>query len=202
MVGCPRSQNIETWDTLRRPGDTPAVIKLPQVYTRYRTLEEVRPMARPICNPKSGTSLFCHVCLPIILGAVIYSLWRSKRLLVFTWYRWFGLYAPLLTLRANLASVRHFLPDFVLYSLPDAFWVYSFTFLMQSVWFRHPRSYGRTIWILLPVSLAVGAELGQLLKVVPGTFDLMDIVGYVTAWGAASIFIRACCRGDGIEIRA
>ena len=164
--------------------------------------QEVGPLAKPNCNPKSGPSLFCHVCFPIILGAGIYSLWRSKRLLVFTWYGWLGLQPPLLALRANLAGVRHFLPDFVLYSLPDALWVYSFTFLMQSVWFRHSRSYGRTFWILLPVSLAVGAEVGQLLKVVPGTFDLMDIAGYIAAWAAATMFIRTCCRRDELEIAA
>jgi hypothetical protein len=169
---------------------------------RYRISQEIGTLAKPNYNPKSGVSLFCHVCLPIMLGAGIYSLWRSKRLLVFTWYGWLGLQAPLLALRANLAGVRHFLPDFVLYSLPDALWVYSFTFLMQSVWFRHSRSYGRTFWILLPVSLAVGAEIGQYLKVVPGTFDLMDIAGYVAAWAAASMFIRTCCRRDNLEIRA
>jgi len=127
-----------------------------------------------------------------------YSLWRSKRLLVFTWYGRLGLQAPLLALRTNLAGVRHFLPDFVLYSLPDALWVYSFTFLMQSVWFRHSKSYGRTFWILLPVSLAVGAEVGQLIKVVPGTFDLKDIAGYIAAWAAATMFIRTCCTRDEV----
>jgi hypothetical protein len=73
---------------------------------------------------------------------------------------------------------------------------------MQSVWFRYPRSYGRTFWILLPVSLAVGTEVGQLLKIVPGTFDLMDIAGYVAAWAAASVFIITCCRKEKLEIKA
>ncbi len=123
-------------------------------------------------------------------------------MLVFTWYGWLGLQAPLLALRAELSDVKHFLPNFVLYSLPDALWVYSFTFLMQSVWSRHPRSYGRTVWILLPVLLAVGGEIGQLLKVVPGTFDLMDILGYIVAWATATMFIRTFSRRDELEIRA
>ena len=54
----------------------------------------------------------------------------------------------------------------------------------------------------MPVSLAVGAEVGQLIKVVPGTFDLMDIAGYIAAWAAATVFIRTCCRRDELEIRA
>jgi hypothetical protein len=48
----------------------------------------------------------------------------------------------------------------------------------------------------------VGAEVGQLIKVVPGTFDLMDIAGYIAAWAAATVFIRICCRRDEREIRA
>ena len=172
------------------------------MYTCYRRSQEIPPLAKANCNPKSRLSLLCHVCIPIMLGAGIYSLWRSQRLLVFTWYGWLGLQAPLLALRDKLAGVRHFLPDSVLYSLPDALWVYSFTYLMQLVWFRHSRSFGRSFWVFLPVSLAVGAETGQLFKVVPGTFDLMDIAGYIAAWAAATVFIRTCCRRDGLEIRA
>jgi hypothetical protein len=175
---------------------------LSSVYACYRIFTRDRPLAKRNCNPKSGFSLFWHVCFPITIGATIYSLWRSDRLLVFTWYGWLGLKAPLLVLRANLAGIRNFLPDFVLYSLPDALWVYSFTFLMESVWFRHSRSFGRTFWVFLPVSLAVGAEAGQLFKVVPGTFDLTDIAGYIAAWAAVTVFIRTCCRRDGLEIRA
>jgi hypothetical protein len=48
----------------------------------------------------------------------------------------------------------------------------------------------------------VGAEVGQLIKVVPGTFDLMDIAGYIAAWAAATIFIRTCGRRDELESRA
>jgi hypothetical protein len=194
-MGYPRFVGGSRFQKLRAPPVHP-------VYTCHRISQEVRPLAKPNWNPKPGPLLFCNVCFPIILGAGIYSLLRSKRLLVFTWYGWLGLQAPLLALRANLAGVRHFLPAFVLYSLPDALWVYSFTFLMQSVWFRHSRSYGRTFWILLPVSLAVVAEVGQLLKVVPGTFDFMDIAGYIAAWAAATMVIRTCCRRDKLEIRA
>ena len=159
-------------------------------------------MATPNYNPESRGALFGHVCVPILLGAGIYTLWRSKRLLVFTWYGWLGLTTPVMAIRAEAASVRHFVPGFVLYSLPDALWVYSFTFLMQSVWFCRPKSWGRAFWILLPVLLAVGAEIGQLFKVVQGTFDFMDIAGYIVAWAAASTFINTCCRRRDLEIRA
>lgn len=157
-------------------------------------------MTRPEVNPKSRSALFCHVCLPIILGAGIYTLWRSKRLLVFTWYRCLGLGPLVISIREGAASMRHLIPAFVLYSIPDALWVYSFTFLMYSVWFGCPKTNGRRFWIFLPLALAVGAEFGQLFRIVPGTFDLIDIAGYVTAWGAATVFITTCCRRGDREI--
>jgi FtsH-binding integral membrane protein len=135
-------------------------------------------------------------------GAAIYSLWRSKTLLVFTWYRWIGLQGLILTLRAHAASARHLVPDLVLYSAPDALWVYSFTFIMQVIWLREPASPGRAVWTLLPLLLSVGAEFGQLAKIVPGTFDIMDIVAYLIAWAAATGLIAALNRRNRNEVKA
>jgi hypothetical protein len=58
--------------------------------------------------------LFFNVLLPVLVGGGIYSLWRSKALLVFDWYRWAGLYAPLLAFRSEVVGARHFIPDPVL----------------------------------------------------------------------------------------
>lgn len=138
--------------------------------------------------------LFLHVLLPILIGGGIYSLWRSKTLLVFAWYRWAGLYESLLAFRSEVVGARHFIPGPLLYSLPDALWVYSFTALMQFVWFWQPRSGGRLFWALLPVSLAVGCEIGQFFRVIPGTFDWVDLAAYVAAWVTASASVNLLMR--------
>lgn len=134
--------------------------------------------------------LTAHVTLPVLVGGAIYSLWRSKTLLVFTWYKWVGLETPLLALRADAAGIKHLLWRPILYSLPDALWVYSFTALMKYLWVYEPESYGRRFWTLLPLLLGIGGEIGQFFKIVPGTFDLMDILAYVVAWTAASISVE------------
>jgi hypothetical protein len=108
----------------------------------------------------------------------------------------------ILVLRAHAANARHLVPDLVLYSAPDALWVYSFTFIMQAIWLREPQSLARTVWTLLPLVLSVGAEFGQLAKIVPGTFDVMDIVAYLIAWAAATGLIKALNRRNRNEVKA
>lgn len=94
---------------------------------------------------------------------------------------------------ANIACHPHYgrIPNPILYSLPDALWVYSFTAVMQYVWFQQQNRYGRMFWIFLPVSLGVGGEIGQLFKIVPGTFDPVDLFAYIAACVLASIFSNA-----------
>lgn len=140
-----------------------------------------------------------HAVLPIFMGAAIYSLWRSKTLLVFAWYRWIGLEGQVSALRTHTAAFRHFIPGPILYSLPDALWVYSFAAVMQYVWFQQPNRYGRIFWILLAVALGVGGEIGQLFKVVPGRFDPMDLIGYIAAWLLASIVTQSFMKSVGLS---
>jgi hypothetical protein len=122
-----------------------------------------------------------HVVLPVIVGAAIYTCWRSDRLLVFSWYKAVGLFAVVVKWRLLAAPLRHFVPTSVLYSLPDALWVYSFTALMCLLWGRERNSAARIIWLSLPTILAVGAEFGQFPKWIPGTFDPVDVASYLVA---------------------
>jgi hypothetical protein len=124
---------------------------------------------------------FIHVVLPVVVGAAIYTCWRSRQLLVFSWYRAAGLLGIVVKLRLLVAPLRHFVPNPILYSLPDALWVYSFTALMCLLWGLERNSAARTFWLSLPTILAVGAEFGQLSKWIPGTFDPVDIASYLLA---------------------
>jgi hypothetical protein len=137
------------------------------------------------------------VVTPIFIGAAIYTLWRSKSLLVFTWYRWAGLEAPVMLMRRDVASFRHFLPGVIVYSLPDALWVYSFTVLLGYIWSGQTPCWERRFWTFLPVSLGIGGEFGQLLRLVPGTFDWADVAAYAGAWLSASLSLLIFSRLAG-----
>jgi hypothetical protein len=67
-----------------------------------------------------------HVFLPLLVGTSIYTLRRSRQLLVFKWYEVIRLSGVVAFLRHAAHPLRQILPPIVLYSIPDALWVYSF----------------------------------------------------------------------------
>ena len=119
-----------------------------------------------------------HVVLPVGVGAFIYVGWRSTDLLVFRWIEVVG--ATGLVYRPSVP-----LPGWVLYSLPDGCWVYAYTSWLLMIWGR------MTAWVFTGVVLAVGAELGQLIGIVPGTYDHLDMAFYVGAFFLASTLVRS-----------
>jgi len=45
----------------------------------------------------------------------------------------------------------------------------------------------RWIWLSIALTLGVGSELGQLCRLVPGTFDGRDVAFYLAGWIAAIV---------------
>lgn len=129
-----------------------------------------------------GCRAFFNVLLPIFLGAVIYVLWRSPHLLVFEWLDRVGLMDAVEHARHFASTLRSSIPQVILYSLPDALWVYSFTAALALIWERDPSmSIYCLLWLLLPMTIAMVAEFGQSLHWVPGTFDWLDVLSYFIA---------------------
>ena len=120
-----------------------------------------------------GRGLTFHVFLPIAAGAAIYLLFRSTGLRVFSWVNSMGLMPFVSDLRTLVANVT--LPDIILYSLPDAAWVYATTCAMTIVC-SSTRSVSRKAWVSSGLSLSIGGELAQAAGVLPGTFDRVDVI--------------------------
>ena len=113
-----------------------------------------------------------HVVLPTFVGASVYLLFRTRSLLVFHWVEAIGLQGHLTVLRDAVSDVQ--LPQWLLYSLPDGLWVYATTSWMVLIW-REPRSW---LWLSTGVLLAVGAEAGQAVGCIPGTYQHLDMLFY------------------------
>ena len=116
-----------------------------------------------------------------MLGTAIYTIWRSQNLIVFHWYAIAGLIPVVAAARHALYAYRSVIPQPLLYSLPDALWVYSFTAALVLIWRRESVSLQKGLWLLLPSMLALGAEFGQALHLMPGTFDWSDVIAYIFA---------------------
>ncbi len=129
---------------------------------------------------------FLNVIVPLILGGGIYLLWRSSSLLMFEWVRAIGGQEILKNVRANTIEYRIFIPEPILYSFPDATWVYSATAYQLLVW-KQRNAIAKELWILSALILGIGGEFGQLIKAVPGTFCLFDITLSLAAYIMARI---------------
>ena len=133
--------------------------------------------------------IFALVLFPLLAGLSIYMLFRVQSLIIFDWFVGAGLSEYVELLRVSSASLIDFIPGFVVFSLPDALWVYSLTSLMLIIW-NGSGGTSRLIWISLGLVLGAGAEVGQLLGLVRGTFDAVDLL-LCTVASAASLVLLA-----------
>ena len=124
---------------------------------------------------------FLHVVLTMLIGGVIYVLFRSDTLLMFRWFEFLKLDKLVYSIREYTFYYRKHIPESILFSLPDCLWVYSFTMFL-SFYFKN------IFMIMIPCIGSVLTEIGQL-WFVPGTFDIMDVLYMLAATGIAIFFI-------------
>lgn len=122
-----------------------------------------------------------RVLVPIAVGATIYLVWRTPTILLFDWINVAGFHQPLMRLRAWMHPFRTGLPNVIVFSLPNALWVYAVTAFNVEVWRRQPTSVSKIAWCGIGPLLALAAEIGQWMALVPGTFDIIDLVTIVIA---------------------
>lgn len=113
---------------------------------------------------------------PVFLGGLIYIVYRVKTLIMFDWFENYSKINDLVIfLRKNLVFKNISIPDWVLFSLPDALWLYSFTYIVLLLWdFKINKQ--SLLWISFPPLIGLFSELGQLIHIIPGTFDITDLI--------------------------
>ncbi len=123
-----------------------------------------------------------HIVLPIFIGSMIYILFREKNLLMFEWFSYFKLDFIIDFLRNNFYEYRTYIPKSVLFSLPDALWVYSFTMFL-SIYFKNK---------IILSAIFVGSIITEILQLwfVVGTFDIYDVIYMFALYLIAMYFIK------------
>lgn len=116
-----------------------------------------------------------HVVVPLLVGGIIYITWRSETLRMFGWFESVQLDGAVYGLRDMYGGQVSQLPMWLLYSLPDAVWVYSFAMYMGLVWVDTNPRVAFSLSAIGP-TLGIGGELGQAFGIVPGTFDVVDLL--------------------------
>jgi predicted Abi (CAAX) family protease len=107
---------------------------------------------------------------------------------MFLWLEKIGLDSYVESLRNYTRWLAIFLPTWIIFSLPNALWLFSGILIFETIW-GSKQSTGKIFWLSLFLITAIGAEIAQGLSLLPGTFDWQDILLMLIACFCAILFI-------------
>lgn len=113
--------------------------------------------------------------LPIILGGLIYILWRPVDAVFFEWIKMLGFEEMLHWREHNFSEFSSYSPQWIIYSLPDGLWAFSYTFIIIRIW-SGINSKIKFFWIATIPLFIIGLEVLQLTNLVRGTFSIPDLI--------------------------
>lgn len=114
----------------------------------------------------------------LLLGGLIYVIFRDKSLLMFDWYKTIGISNEVDGLRRLFQGEGIY--GWVKYSLPDGLWIFSYMFIVDAIWDRERNVVSMIFLWGLPI-VAILSECLQYLGLLPGVFDWMDMASYMLA---------------------
>lgn len=114
----------------------------------------------------------------LILGTSIYILFRSSNLKIFLWLDLLGINILDSSIRKSALSISPNIPDWVLLSLPDGLWLFSYVCLMLYIW-KNSITVQNLFWISIIPAIAIASEVAQCFGILQGTFDPMDLLLYI-----------------------
>lgn len=121
--------------------------------------------------------LYGHI-LSLLTGGLIYILFRTSTLKMFSWFDKLGLTETINSARSLTLHFSEILPNWFKFSLPDGLWIFSYVCLLLLIW--RDKGIRKSIhWTLIIPIIAIISELGQLTNIVPGTFDPVDLTFYL-----------------------
>lgn len=120
----------------------------------------------------------CFSFILIIIGGVIYLLYRDKSLVMFSWFEHIGLNRIIDSIRSKSIGAE---PCYwIKYNLPAGLWLLSYMLIIDAVW-QDCEGKSRKFYIYVLPILALWSELMQSYGLCSGTFDVLDVVSYLFA---------------------
>lgn len=120
--------------------------------------------------------LIINIISPLIIGSMIYLLFRTDDLIV---YKWIDIISYESSIPYNFMqdSFVEYVPSWIRFCLADGIWIYVFTSSIFLIW-SHKLN---VFWLMTPLVIGIGLELSQLYEYIPGTFDYADLFILVLA---------------------
>jgi hypothetical protein len=112
--------------------------------------------------------------LALLMGGLIYILFRASEPVFFDWIRAIGLDSWINFARSKSLSSSLHLPAWIVFSLPNGLWAFAYAFLITGIWWGI-RSWLKYFWMASIPVLVLGYEILQYAGVIPGTFCMQDI---------------------------
>ncbi len=118
--------------------------------------------------------LFGHI-LTLLIGGFIYFFFRTEKLIMFNWKENYN--TSIMNIRTLISTYYDKFPNWFLFSLPKGLWLFPYISLVLLIR-RNKIHRENFLWIIIIPILIILSELGQLLKIVPETYDFLDILFY------------------------
>jgi len=123
--------------------------------------------------------LLLEAILSILFGGLIYIIYRNDSLLMFRWFEYIQLSDYIRFIRDSLitplpSAVKSFTD-----AAPGGFWTFSYTVFLMFIWNIEINRRNIFYYLIIPAA-AVSSEFLQLAGLIPGTFNYLDIVSYLT----------------------
>lgn len=125
--------------------------------------------------------------IALAIGSLIYIIFRSKNLLMFQWFDTLNLTSIVNDLRNNYSQIPIY--SWIKYSMPAGLWLFAYMYIIDAIWGKEYISFKRAFLWTLPI-IAILSEFLQLMKILPGTFDVLDILSYIFAISLYTIIKR------------
>ena len=122
--------------------------------------------------------LFFGHLFTLIIGGLIYVLFRVESLKMFKFFDLFSIGTQIDKIRVYTIPYSEYLPNWFLFSLPDGLWIFSYTSLVLYIW-KNKLKKENIFWVLIVPFISIFSELGQIFNIIPGTFDLIDLIFYL-----------------------
>ncbi|WP_374075176.1 hypothetical protein [Bdellovibrio bacteriovorus] len=123
----------------------------------------------------------------LFLGAFIYVAFRPLNLLVFSALHAVGFMRLVWYVRNESHLIRGIVPDWMVYCAPNGLWMFAYVSFISLPW-AGKFSVGSVSWCLVLIFISVVSEYLQLYQIIPGTFDVLDIIFYMAGAAVGGFF--------------
>ena len=130
----------------------------------------------------------------LFLGGLIYLLYRNDSLLMFRWLDTVYADGVVATMRDYSVIYKKHLPEWFIFSLPQALWLYSGIVGMNCIWWKNRNK--SCFWISIFFAIAIGMELSQATGYIPGNYDHVDAALLILAL-AAGLYTNGIFNQEG-----